>query len=182
MLIMIGSFWKQGWQALDDVVQHFIDGFVFAFKAMGPVIPIAGFFLLGSPDAAQAVLGENAHGYLFDLSVGLQSIMAGLPFVSGFGILLIGMLTGLDGSGFSGLPLVSTLAQAMGGAGADPATLASIGQIGAIWTGGGTLVAWSPIVAIAAFANVAITDLVRKSFLPVMAGLTVATIVGLIVW
>lgn len=182
LLIMIGSFWKQGWQALDDVVQHFIDGFVFAFKAMGPVIPIAGFFLLGSPDAAQAVLGEDAHGYLFDLSVGLQSVITGMPFVTGFGILLIGMLTGLDGSGFSGLPLVSTLAQAMGGAGADPATLASIGQIGAIWTGGGTLVAWSPIVAIAAFANVAITDLVRKSFLPVMAGLIVATIVGLLVW
>lgn len=182
LLIMLGSFWKQGWQALDDVVQHFIDGFVFAFKAMGPVIPIAGFFLLGSPEAAQEVLGEDASGYLFDLSIGLQNILADLPLVSGFGILIIGMLTGLDGSGFSGLPLVSTLSQAMGGAGVDPATLASIGQIGAIWTGGGTLVAWSPIVAIAAFANVSITEMVRQSFLPVMAGLIVATIVGLIIW
>lgn len=182
LLIVLGSFWKQGWQALDDVVQHFIDGFVFAFKAMGPVIPIAGFFLLGSPEAAQAVLGEEAPGYLFDLSIGLQSVLADLPLVTAFGILIIGMLTGLDGSGFSGLPLVSTLSQAMGGVGVDPATLASIGQIGAIWTGGGTLVAWSPIVAIAVFANVSITELVRKSFLPVMAGLIVATIFGLIIW
>lgn len=44
LLIVIGSFWSRGWEALDDVVQYFIDGFVFAFKAMGPVIPIAGFF------------------------------------------------------------------------------------------------------------------------------------------
>lgn len=182
LLVMVGSFWKQGWQALDDVVQYFIDGFVFAFKAMGPVIPIAGFFLLGSPEAAQSVLGEDASGYLFDISIGMQNILADLPLVTGFGILFIGMLTGLDGSGFSGLPLVSTLAQAMGGAGADPATLASIGQIGAVWTGGGTLVAWSPIVAIAAFANVSVTDLVRKSFIPVITGLIIATVVGLIVW
>jgi len=77
---------------------------------------------------------------------------------------------------------VGTLAIAMGGGEVDPATLASIGQIGAVWTGGGTLVAWSPIVAIAAFANVSITELVRKSFLPVITGLLVATVVGLIVW
>ncbi|MFS8578732.1 MAG: hypothetical protein LOD88_01740, partial [Novibacillus thermophilus] len=177
-----GSFWSEGWKALDTVVQHFIDGFVFAFKAMGPVIPIAGFFLLGSPDASQAVLGEQARGYLFDISMGLQNVVADFPFVTSLGILTIGMLTGLDGSGFSGLPLVGTLAIAMGGGEVDPATLASIGQIGAVWTGGGTLVAWSPIVAIAAFANVSITELVRKSFLPVITGLLVATVVGLIVW
>ncbi|AQS56378.1 hypothetical protein [Novibacillus thermophilus] len=182
LLIILGSFWSEGWKALDTVVQHFIDGFVFAFKAMGPVIPIAGFFLLGSPDASQAVLGEQARGYLFDISMGLQNVVADFPFVTSLGILTIGMLTGLDGSGFSGLPLVGTLAIAMGGGEVDPATLASIGQIGAVWTGGGTLVAWSPIVAIAAFANVSITELVRKSFLPVITGLLVATVVGLIVW
>lgn len=182
ILIMIGSFWSRGWQALDDVVQHFIDGFVFAFKAMGPVIPIAGFFLLGSPEAAQTILGREAPGYLFDLSIGLQSVLNDWPFVIGLGILGIGMLTGLDGSGFSGLPLIGTLSQAMAGAGVDPATLASIGQIGAIWVGGGTLVTWSSLVAVAAFANVSVGDLVRKSFFPVIAGLVTATIVGLIVW
>lgn len=57
---------------------------------------------------------------------------------------MIGMITGLDGSGFSGLPLTGALAGALAPvSGIDPATLAAIGQMGAVWVGGGTLIAWS---------------------------------------
>ncbi len=60
--------------------------------------------------------------------------------------------------------------------GIDATTLAAIGQMGAIWVGGGTLVAWSSLVAVAGFAKVPVLELVRKSFVPVVVGLIASTI------
>lgn len=96
---------------------------------------------------------------------------------------MIGMITGLDGSGFSGLPLTGALAGALAPvSGIDPATLAAIGQMGAVWVGGGTLIAWSSLVAVAGIARVHVQDLVRICFIPVIAGLLVSTILALVIW
>ncbi|BAB05880.1 hypothetical protein P4637_20280 [Halalkalibacterium halodurans] len=170
---------------LKHVSDHLTNGFVFAFKVMGLVIPIAGFFLIGSNNHAASILnipsGQDAPAFLFDLVQASQLVIPEHPFVSGFAILILGMISGLDGSGFSGLPLVGTLSVALGHTtGMDVATLASIGQVGAIWVGGGTLVAWSPIIAIAGFAKVPIIEMVRRSFIPVCIGLIVATAFGLL--
>ncbi|MFC0472855.1 hypothetical protein ACFFHM_20790 [Halalkalibacter kiskunsagensis] len=90
------------------------------------------------------------------------------------------MITGLDGSGFSGLPLVGSLSGALGQTvGIDVATLAAIGQMGSIWVGGGTLIAWSSLVAVAGFAKVPVMELVRKSFIPVILGLIVSTLAAM---
>ena len=102
--------------------------------------------------------------------------------LTAFGILIIGMITGLDGSGFSGLPLTGALSGAFGATTAQASTLAAIGQMGAIWTGGGALVAWSSLVAVAGLCNVPVMELVRKNFFPVIIGLVVSTIVGLLIW
>jgi hypothetical protein len=171
--------------ALDKIGDHITDGFVFAFRAMGPVIPIAGFFFLGSSDFTGSILslGEEAAkpAFLFDL---VQSAQASIPenaFFSAFGILLVGIITGLDGSGFSGLPLVGALSGAMSNsAGIDPGTLAAIGQMGSVWTGGGTLIAWSSLVAVAGFCGVSVLELARKNFIPVMTGLVVATLAAIL--
>jgi hypothetical protein len=171
--------------ALDKIGDHITDGFVFAFRAMGPVIPIAGFFFLGSSDFTGSILslGEEAAkpAFLFDL---VQSVQASIPenaFFSAFGILLVGIITGLDGSGFSGLPLVGALSGAMSNsAGIDPGTLAAIGQMGSVWTGGGTLIAWSSLVAVAGFCGVSVLELARKNFIPVMTGLVVATLAAIL--
>lgn len=99
------------------------------------------------------------------------------------GVLLAGMIGGLDGAGFSVLPLTGSIAGSLGGVGnADPATLAAIGQMGAIWVGGGTLAAWSSIVAVAGFARVDVVELTRRCFLPVVCGLLAATAVGVLLW
>jgi hypothetical protein len=50
--------------------------------------------------------------------------------------------------------------------------------MGAIWSGGGTIIAWSSLVAVAGVVGVPVLDLVRKNFVPVMVGLIVSTIVG----
>lgn len=173
-------------KSLTYVSDYLVDGFLFAFKAMGPVIPIAGFFFVGSDELSAPIFGttiENAPSFLFDLVQAGQQAIPHSAFIAGFSMLIIGMITGLDGSGFSGLPLTGSLAGTIGPTiGVDPATLAAIGQMGAIWVGGGTLIAWSSLVAVAGFAKVSIMELVRKSFIPVILGLILATFIGLLLF
>ncbi|MDC3416570.1 hypothetical protein [Aquibacillus salsiterrae] len=171
-------------KALDYISDHITEGFLFAFKAMGPVIPIAGFFFLGSSDFSGSILGveEAQPGFLFDLVNASQEILPQNPILMAFGILIIGIITGLDGSGFSGLPLTGSLAGAMAGSGIDPSTLAAIGQMGSIWTGGGTIIAWSSLVAVAGFCGVSVMELVRKNFGPVMIGLFISTAIAIMLF
>ncbi|MDQ0155771.1 hypothetical protein [Robertmurraya andreesenii] len=183
ILLIIASMFKNLRTSLNNVSDHIVKGFLFAFKAMGPVIPIAGFFFMGSSELAAKILGTNADempSFLFDLVVAGQQYIPESSLLASFGILLIGMITGLDGSGFSGLPLVGSLSGALGDSvGVDVETLGAIGQMGAIWVGGGTLVAWSSLVAVAGFAKVSVMELVRKSFLPVIIGLIASTIIAI---
>jgi hypothetical protein len=177
LLLSTVAFGKQ--HALDYISNHITDGFVFAFKAMGPVIPIAGFFFLGSPEFSGDILGvEEGPALLFDLVTSTQEYLPQSALFAALGILAVGIITGLDGSGFSGLPLTGALAASLETSSIDATTLAAIGQMGAIWTGGGTIIAWSSLIAIAGFCGVSVMDLVRKNFLPVMIGLIVMTFVA----
>ncbi|WP_077622211.1 hypothetical protein [Sediminibacillus massiliensis] len=172
-------------KALDYIGDHITDGFVFAFKAMGPVIPIAGFFFLGSSDFSGSVLSiadGNPPAFLFDLVQSTQDYLPESAVLAAFSILVIGIITGLDGSGFSGLPLTGALSGAMADGTIDPSTLAAIGQMGSIWTGGGTIIAWSSLIAIAGFCGVPVMELVRKNFVPVVSGLFVSTLLALILF
>lgn len=185
ILLLLISITRSYRDVLKDVSDHLINGFVYAFKVMGLVIPVAGFFFIGNATFAAQILKidnpEQAPAFLFDLVQAGQTAIPENAFITGFGILILGMVSGLDGSGFSGLPLIGSLSEAFGQtSGVDPATLAAIGQMGAIWVGGGTLVAWSPIIAIAGFAKISVIDLVRKSFIPVVIALVISTIFGLL--
>ncbi len=174
-------------KALDASADHVTQGFVFAFRAMGAVLPIAGFFFLGAGgDLSAATLGVpagQAPALLFDLIQSAQGFIPANHFLAAFAILLTGMITGIDGSGFAGLPLTGALSGALApGVGLDPATLAAVGQMGAVWTGGGTLIAWSSLIAVAGFARVPVFDIVRASLAPVVAGLVVATVCAVLIW
>jgi hypothetical protein len=169
--------------ALSTFGEHLVDGLVFAFRAMGVVLPIAGFFFLGNADYAARILGleegQSAPGLLVDIVTAGERFIPGNPLVMCFGVLLVGMAAGLEGSGFSGLPLTGSLAGALGPTvGMDPATLAAVGQMGSVWAGGGVLVAWSSLLVVAGVCRVPVIDLARKCFLPVVAGLVVATLVA----
>lgn len=184
ILLIAATMFHHFRKSLHNVSDNIVKGFLFAFKAMGPVIPIAGFFFLGSSELAAKIFGTNADetpSFLFDLVVAGQAYIPENALLASFGILLIGMITGLDGSGFSGLPLVGSLSGALGDSvGVDVETLSAIGQMGSIWIGGGTLIAWSSLVAVAGFAKVSVMELVRRSFFPVIVGLILSTIIG--VW
>src|SRR5688500_5697630 len=107
-------------------------------------------------------LGEDAtaSAFLYDLVVAGQNQLPASGMVTAFGILIVGMIAGLEGSGFSGLPLTGSLAGSLAeGSGVSSPTLAAIGQMGNIWSGGGTLVAWSSLLAVAGFVRVPAVEL-----------------------
>ena len=170
-------------KALQTTGEHLVDGLVFAFRAMGVVLPIAGFFFLGNADFAGKILGlpdgQQAPGLLVDLVTAGEQFIPGNPVVLAFGVLIVGMASGLEGSGFSGLPLTGSLAGALGPAvGMDPATLAAVGQMGSVWAGGGVLIAWSSVLVVAGVTRTPVIELVRRCFVPVVAGLVVSTLVA----
>lgn len=172
---------------LDVSADHITDGFVFAFKAMGAVLPIAGFFFIGGAETAGPILGipagTQAPNLLFELVQAGQHMIPNSPLLVSAGVLVMGMITGIDGSGFAGLPLTGTLAGALGpSSGMEVAALAALGQMGAVWTGGGTLIAWSSLIAVAGFARVNVLELARALLIPVITGLVAAIIVAVLLW
>lgn len=187
VLMMLATLAAEGPRRMLDVCpEHITDGFVFAFKAMGSVLPIAGFFFVGAGETAAQILGlppGKAPSLLFELIQAYQHMIPDNHVLVAFGVLLVGMITGIDGSGFAGLPLTGTLAGALGPVvGFDPATLAAVGQMGAVWTGGGTLVAWSSLIAVAGFARVPVLEAVRALLIPVLIGLACSTVAAMVLW
>jgi hypothetical protein len=187
--IFLAAFIENRHTFLERSAEHVVDGLVFAFKAMGVVIPIAGFFFIGNADFSGQILGipANADGspagpaFLYDLVLHGQEHIPQNGFITAFGILIIGMIAGLEGSGFSGLPLTGSLAGTFGHVtGVEPETLAAIGQMGNIWSGGGTLVAWSSLIAVAGFSRVPVIELARRCFIPVVSGLILATVFAVV--
>lgn len=164
--------------SLDEITDKFKEGFIFAMKIFAPVMVIAGFFFLGSGEMAVKIMGEGAPNILYDLGMYLSGIVpdqkAPIAIMQG----LIAMITGLDGSGFSGLPLVGSLAQTFSIAtNASVATLAALGQIITVWVGGGTIIPWG-VIPVAAICNVKPADLARKNLVPVMIGIVATVIVA----
>lgn len=163
-------------EALEKSTDCLKDGFIFAIKIFAPVIVIAAFFFMGSEGFAQSVLGEDATGLLNDIGLYISNLV---PMSKGSVAIVetaVGAITGLDGSGFSGLPLVGSIAQTFSAHNEiNTAVLAALGQIATVWVGGGTVIPWG-VIPVAAICGVKPQDLARKNLIPVICGLTVTTI------
>lgn len=179
LLITMVSHKNKG---LEQATSYFIEGFQFGFKVFGAVIPIAAFFYLGDAGFTKIIgelLPKNSHGIVNDLGVALASIVPLSKEVGAITLTVVGAITGLDGSGFSGISLVGSVANIFSTAiGAGAATLTALGQIAAIWVGGGTLVPWALIPA-AAICGVDPFELARRNLAPVTIGLVITTIVAM---
>jgi len=178
VLLLSNSVHNKG-TALEKLVGYMREGFMFAIKVFTPVIPIAGFFFLGAPAQAVRILGDGAQGLLFDLGNALGQVLPLGAVPVAIGMAIIGLICGLDGSGFSGLPLMGALSASLAApAGLKVEVLAGFSQAVEVFSGGGTLVAWCfGAVAAAGVAGVSPTEMVRKNFIPVMIGVAVATVV-----
>jgi hypothetical protein len=167
---------------MEKIMACMIEGLQFGFKIFGPVIPIAAFFYLG--DSAMTsifgdVLPKGSNGLVNDLGVVLANLVPLNATVGAVTLTTVGAITGLDGSGFSGISLVGPIAKLFATSiGAGVATLTALGQIAAIWVGGGTLIPWAVIPA-AAICGVDPFELARRNLKPVFIGLVVTTIVAI---
>ncbi|MFJ7728046.1 hypothetical protein ACIQXV_18100 [Neobacillus sp. NPDC097160] len=179
LLISLTSHKNKG---LEKTTQYLIEGFTFGFKVFGPVIPIAAFFYLGDAGFGKIIgdfLPKVSQGIVNDLGVALANIVPLSKEVGAITLTAVGAITGLDGSGFSGISLAGSVASLFAVAiGKGAATLTALGQIAAIWVGGGTLVPWALIPA-AAICNVDPFELARRNLVPVFIGLVVTTIVAM---
>ncbi|HWP50377.1 MAG TPA: hypothetical protein VN626_01640 [Clostridia bacterium] len=165
--------------SLDEITDMVKDGFIFAIKIFAPVIVIAAFFFLGSGGMAAKILGEGAPDILTDLGMYMANLVPLAKAPIAIMQALIGVITGLDGSGFSGLPLVGSLAHTFSlASGSNVATLSALGQIITIWTGGGTIIPWG-VIPVAAICNVKASDLARKNLIPVLCGMGATLIVAI---
>ncbi|MGX1982951.1 hypothetical protein EDD69_106145 [Thermolongibacillus altinsuensis] len=169
-------------KSLEQITDLFIHGFQFGFKVFGPVIPIAAFFYLGD-SGFHAIIGDflpkSSHGIVNDLGAALSQIVPLNEEIGAVTLAGVGAITGLDGSGFSGISLVGSIAKLFATAiGTGAATLTALGQIAAIWVGGGTLIPWALIPA-AAICGVDPFELARRNLLPVTIGLVATTIVAM---
>lgn len=180
LLLVLSCMVSHGSACLENITIHIREGFLFAIKIFAPVIPIAGFFFIGHPGQAQTVIGEGSAGYLFDIGNNIGYFIEGSKFLLAYGIAFIGLLTGLDGSGFSGLPLVGSLSAALAvGTDINVGALAAVGQVAAIFAGGGTLTAWAfGLAADAGVAGVNPVDLARRNFIPVIAGISASALLA----
>jgi hypothetical protein len=166
-------------QALETATDHVKEGFKFAMKIFAPVIVIAAFFFMGSEGFAQKVLGPDATGLLNDIGLWISSQVPLSKLTMILTTSSVGAITGLDGSGFSGLPLVGSIAQTFASAGhINVAYLAALGQIITVWVGGGTIIPWG-VIPVAAICGVEATELARKNLIPVLCGFGATIVVAL---
>ncbi|WP_337101267.1 hypothetical protein [Paenibacillus sp. YIM B09110] len=169
-------------KGLEKTTSYLIEGFLFGFKVFGPVIPIAAFFYLGDSGFLSLFgekLPDGSLGIVNDLGLALAHVVPVNGAVGSVTLTVVGAITGLDGSGFSGISLAGSIAQLFGHAiGSGLATLTALGQVAAIWVGGGTIIPWALIPA-AAICGVSPFELARRNLKPVLLGLTVTTIVAM---
>lgn len=164
---------------LEKITDYIKEGFVFGIRIFAPVIVIGAFFFLGSEGMAKSILGPDATGLLSDVGLFLADRVTLTKVPVALIQMIIGVITGLDGSGFSGLPLVGSMANTFSLAvDLNKAVLTAMGQLTTIWVGGGTIIPWA-IIPVAAICNVNPLDLAKKNLVPVVVGFIATFIFGL---
>jgi hypothetical protein len=169
-------------ESLEKITEYTVEGFHFGFKVFGPVIPIAAFFYMGDAGIYSIlgnVLPATSTGIVNDLGIALAHAVPLNTVIASITSSIVGAITGLDGSGFSGISLTGSIAKLFSTAiGYGTATLTALGQVAGIWVGGGTLIPWALLPA-AAICNVNPFELARRNLKPVVIGLVITTIVAI---
>ncbi len=182
IILILLSMFAYKTKGLEKITSNLIEGFKFGFEIFGPVIPIAAFFYLGDLAITNLfgdILPAGSNGLVNDLGVALANTVPLNNTIGAVTSTVVGAITGLDGSGFSGIPLAGSVARLFSTAlGGGIATLTALGQVAAIWVGGGTIIPWAVIPA-AAICGVSPFELVRRNMKPVVIGLVVTTIVAI---
>jgi hypothetical protein len=177
VVVAIGVYGKEG---LEKLTEHGRHGFRFGIKIFTPVFFIAAFFFMGAPGPAKAIFGPGARGLLFDLGQAFAAIIPVGKVTAAITQSVVGGITGLDGSGFSGLPLIGSLAQVLGRpAHLNLPTLTALGQFFCIAVGGGCIVPWAVLPA-AGITGTDPVEVARRNLVPTLAGLVGVIVVAVL--
>ena len=180
-LVSVVSYKKE---SLEKVTENLVKGLRFGFKIFGVVIPVAAFFYLGDSafnEIFGKILPEVSHGIVNDLGLALANLVPINSVVSASTLSVVGAITGLDGSGFSGISLVGSVSQIFSTAlGGGIETLTALGQLVGIWVGGGTIVPWA-VIPVAAICGIDPFELTKKNFKPVVIGIVITTLVAIFI-
>ncbi|QGU96029.1 hypothetical protein GOM49_13855 [Clostridium bovifaecis] len=178
-IVSIMSYKKE---ALENITNNLVKGLQFGFKIFGIVIPVAAFFYLGDSafsDIFGNILPSGSNGIVNDLGVALSNLVPLNSIIASITLTIVGAITGLDGSGFSGISLVGSIARLFSTAIGDGVeTLTALGQLAGIWVGGGTIVPWA-LIPVAAICGVDAFELAKRNLKPVAIGLAVTTVVAM---
>ena len=184
MLLIVINFMNNPKTTLDKVTDQLVGGFVFGIKIFAVIIPIAAFFYMGDMPLVTVfgdVLAEGSQGLLGDIGLVLSEAVPFNKVAAATIETVVGGITGLDGSSFSGMSLAGSTAAVFGTAiGANVGVLSALGQIAATWVGGGCIVPWA-LAPAAAICGVKPVDLAKRNLIPVMVGLVVTTIVAMFI-
>jgi len=182
LILSVIAVLSYGKNSLESITNNLVKGLQFGFKIFGVVIPVAAFFYLGDSafnEIFGKILPQSSSGIVNDLGAALANSVPVNSAIAAITLTSAGAITGLDGSGFSGISLVGSIARlfstAIGG-GID--TLTALGQIAGIWVGGGTIVPWA-LIPVAAICRVDAFELAKRNLKPVIIGLLVTTVVAM---
>lgn len=182
VILSIIAVLSYGKKSLESITDNMVKGLQFGFKIFGVVIPVAAFFYLGDSafnEIFGMILPETSNGIVNDLGVALANLVPLNSGIAAVTLTSVGAITGLDGSGFSGISLVGSISRLFSTAiGGGVETLTALGQIAGIWVGGGTIVPWA-LIPVAAICGVDAFELAKRNLKPVVIGLVVTTIVAM---
>ncbi|MDR1773908.1 MAG: hypothetical protein LBR30_03410 [Clostridioides sp.] len=184
-LVILINLMNFGKDSLDKTCSDIIEGFVFAIKIFGAIIPIAAFFYMGEKVPLTNVFGDvlakGSEGLLSDIGICISNTIPLNKIAVASIQTVVGAITGLDGSGFSGISLVGSLASVFGSSiNVSKGALAALGQIAGIWVGGGCLVPWG-LISAAAICGEDPVELAKRNFKPIIIGLVATTIVAIFI-
>ena len=176
VMVCLGVYGAKG---LEKITQHGRAGFHFGIKIFVPVFFIAAFFFMGAPGACEAIFGASAPCLLFDIGHAVSGIIPMGKVTAALSQAILGAITGLDGSGFSGLPLIGSMARVLGSpADLNLPALTALGQFFCIAVGGGCIVPWALIPA-AGITGTDPVEVARRNLIPTLAGLAGVVVVSL---
>ncbi len=167
---------------LATVSEYIKSGFIFGIKTFAPILIVGAFFFLGNEETSIKILGDQARGYLSDIGLYISNTISLSKYSAVIIQSVTSLISGLGGAGFSALPLVGTISKTLSSAvNIDTVNLASLGQIFAMWVGGGTITPWG-VIPVAAICKVDPVELSKKNIIPVFTGFIVTIIVAVIIF
>ncbi|OON99881.1 MAG: hypothetical protein ATN35_10365 [Epulopiscium sp. Nele67-Bin004] len=185
LLIIVANVILHGKDASNKINKYVVSGFVFAMKMFAMVVPVVSFFYMGDAHHLEQVFGissaVNFENILMDVGVFISNTIPFTHIVGACVQTILGAISGLDGIGLSGLPLIGSLAEVFGEAtGGNVAVFATLGQIASVWVGGGCLMPWA-LVSASSIAGISPTQLAHRNIVPVVSGLIVTTVVAIFI-